>query len=456
MNGEKIEGIEPAKLTLNGANLQRIDIDVYRSTDPLIYTLGEICLIELIGNNTVTYSGEYGAAIGAECLLIDGDGSLAVNATGAHARGIAVSNSGGLYYQRGGTVTINSVYTGILCEDADFTFIGGKLTIQSGNGSWGLDRLDIADSTTFMCGNSEETSFEIESPFSVENIIEQLEAAANEGKINLSKIHYLQLTANYTVTFDTDGGSNAAQQTVHYGDKAVKPADPTKSGYTFDGWYKEAEHNSEYKFDVPVKKNITLYAKWNVNQYTITFDSNGGTAVDSITADYGTAITAPSDPTRTGYIFAGWDKQIPSTMPDRNVMITAQWTLCDHSGNTNKTTCEHETVCSVCGGTIAADPHAFSQQWSYNASEHWHECHVCGIQIDNAEHTFEWVTDKEATETEKGEKHEECSVCHATRNEHTEIPATGKDNILTRIYNWILKIIIKLIKLIIDFIYSIR
>ena len=456
MNGEKIEGIEPAKLTLNGANLQRIDIDVYRSTDPLIYTLGEICLIELIGNNTVTYSGEYGAAIGAEYLLIDGDGSLAVNANGAHARGIAVSNSGGLYYQRGGTVTVNSVHNGISCEDAIFKFTGGKLTIQSENGSWGLDRLDIADSTTFMCGNSEEISFEIESPFSVENIIEQLEAAANEGKINLSKIHYLQLTANYTVTFDTDGGSNAAQQTVHYGDKAVKPADPTKSGYTFDGWYTEAEHNSEYKFDVPVKKNITLYAKWNVNQYTITFDSNGGTAVDSITADYGTAITAPSDPTRTGYTFAGWDKQIPSTMPDRNVMITAQWTLCDHSGNTNKTTCEHETVCSVCGGTIAADPHAFSQQWSYNASEHWRECHVCGSQIDNAEHTFEWVTDKEATETEKGEKHEECSVCHATRNEHTEIPATGKDNILTRIYNWILKIIIKIIKLIIDFIYSIR
>ena len=455
ISGEKIEGLELPKLTLNGANLQHIDIDVYRSTDPLIYILGTFCQIELIGNNTVTYSGEYGAAIGAEFLLIDGDGSLAVNAAGAYAIGIAVSSLGGVYYQNGGTVTINTVHNGIKCEDAIFKFTGGKLTIQSGNGSWGLDRLDIADSTTFMCGNSEETSFEIESPFSAENVREQLEAAANEGKINLSKIHYLQLTANYTVTFDTDGGSNAAQQTVHYSDKAVKPANPTKSGYTFDGWYTEAEHNSEYKFDVPVKKNITLYAKWNVNQYTITFDSNGGTAVDPIVADYGTAITAPSDPTRTGYIFAGWDKQIPSTMPDRNVMITAQWTLCDHSGNTNKTTCEHETVCSVCGGTIAADPHAFSQQWSYNASEHWHECHVCGIQIDNAEHTFEWVTDKEATETEKGEKHEECSVCHATRNEHTEIPATGKDNILTRIYNWILKIIIKIIKLIINFIYSI-
>ena len=254
------------------------------------------------------------------------------------------------------------------------------------------------------------------------------------------------------LNFDLDGGEWAGGYTAptsYKSDASVMlptASDLSKQGYTFGGW----EQTSL------TSKTASYKAKWSVKKYTITFDSNGGTAVDPIVADYGTAITAPSNPTRTGYIFAGWDKQIPSTMPDRNVMITAQWTLCDHSGNTNKTTCEHETVCSVCGGTIAADPHAFSQQWSYNASEHWHECHVCGSQIDNAEHTFEWVTDKEATETEKGEKHEECSVCHATRNEHTEIPATGKDNILTRIYNWILKIIIKIIKLIIDFIYSIR
>lgn len=254
------------------------------------------------------------------------------------------------------------------------------------------------------------------------------------------------------LNFDLDGGEWAGGYTAptsYKSDASVMlptASDLSKQGYTFGGW----EQTSL------TSKTASYKAKWSVKKYTITFDSNGGTAVDPIVADYGTAITAPSNPTRTGYIFAGWDKQIPSTMPDRNVMITAQWTLCDHSGNTNKTTCEHETVCSVCGGTIAAEPHAFSQQWSYNASEHWHECHVCGSQIDNAEHTFEWITDKEATETEKGEKHEECSVCRATRNEHTEIPATGKDNILTRIYNWILKIIIKIIKLIIDFIYSIR
>ena len=253
----------------------------------------------------------------------------------------------------------------------------------------------------------------------------------------------------YTITFDSNGGTAVDPIVADYGTAITAPSDPTRTGYTFAGWDKQIPST------MPAE-DMTVTAKRDVKQYTIIFNSNGGTAVDPIAADYGTAITAPSNPTRTGYIFAGWDKQIPSTKPDRNVMITAQWTLCDHSGNTNKTTCEHETVCSVCGGTIAAEPHAFSQQWSYNASEHWHECHVCGSQIDNAEHTFEWITDKEATETEKGEKHEECSVCRATRNEHTEIPATGKDNILTRIYNWILKIIIKIIKLIIDFIYSIR
>ena len=254
------------------------------------------------------------------------------------------------------------------------------------------------------------------------------------------------------VIYDLDGGTWANGYTAPTSYKSNESlalptaSDILKQGHTFAGWEQVSLEN----------KTVSYKASWIANLYTITFDSNGGTVVEPIAADYGTAITAPSDPTRTGYTFAGWDKQIPLTMPAENVMITAQWTLCDHSGNTNKTTCEHETVCSVCGGTIAADPHAFSQQWSYNASEHWHECLVCGRQIDNAEHTFEWVTDKEATETEKGEKHEECSVCHATRNEHTEIPATGKDNILTRIYNWILKIIIKIIKLIIDFIYSIR
>ena len=74
-------------------------------------------------------------------------------------------------------------------------------------------------------------------------------------------------------------------------------------------------------------ENITIKAKWTVNQYTITFDTDGGSAIDPITQDYGTAVTAPADPTRTGYTFAGWTPAIPETMPAENMTIQAKWTV---------------------------------------------------------------------------------------------------------------------------------
>ena len=134
----------------------------------------------------------------------------------------------------------------------------------------------------------------------------------------------LTLTDGCTVTFDTDGGSAVESQTVVSGRKAVRPADPVRTGYTFAGWYLDGE---VYDFDTPVTTDLTLTAHWTANQYTITFDTAGGSAIAPITQDYGTAITAPADPTREGYTFAGWDKAIPATMPAENMTITAQWTV---------------------------------------------------------------------------------------------------------------------------------
>ena len=131
---------------------------------------------------------------------------------------------------------------------------------------------------------------------------------------------YTETADQYTITFDTDGGSAIAPITQDYGTAVTAPADPTRTGYTFAGWDKTIPTT------MPAE-NVTITARWTVNRYTITFDTNGGSKVNSITQDYGTAVTAPADPTRTGYTFAGWDETIPTTMPAENITITAWWTV---------------------------------------------------------------------------------------------------------------------------------
>ena len=123
---------------------------------------------------------------------------------------------------------------------------------------------------------------------------------------------------SYTLTFDTNGGSAIAPITQDYGTAITAPADPTKTGYTFAGW------TPAIPTTMPAE-NMTIKAKWTVNQYTLTFDTNGGSTIAPITQDYGTAITAPADPTKIGYTFAGWTPAIPTTMPAENLTVTAQW-----------------------------------------------------------------------------------------------------------------------------------
>lgn len=126
-------------------------------------------------------------------------------------------------------------------------------------------------------------------------------------------------TANsYTIAFDTNGGSAVAPITQDYGTAIIAPADPTREGYTFMGW------EPEIPATMPAG-DMTIKAQWEINRYTVTFDTDGGSAVASITQDYGTDITAPADPTREGYTFMGWDKEIPATMPAGDMTITAKW-----------------------------------------------------------------------------------------------------------------------------------
>ena len=140
----------------------------------------------------------------------------------------------------------------------------------------------------------------------------------------------VQWTApTYAVTLNTNGGTinNGNVTGYTYGVGATLPTDVTRTGYTFKGWY-----DNENLTGSPVTAiggaetgNKEYWAKWEINQYTITFDTNGGSEIAPITQDYGTEITAPADPTRKGYTFKGWDKEIPETMPAENLTITARW-----------------------------------------------------------------------------------------------------------------------------------
>ena len=140
----------------------------------------------------------------------------------------------------------------------------------------------------------------------------------------------VQWTApTYTVTLHANGGTiNSGNVTGYtYGVGATLPTDVTRTGYTFKGWY-----DNEGLTGDPVTAigntetgNKEYWAKWEINQYTITVKPENGKADITITQDYGTAITAPADPTREGYTFIGWDKEIPTTMPAENITLKARW-----------------------------------------------------------------------------------------------------------------------------------
>ncbi|MCQ2549263.1 MAG: InlB B-repeat-containing protein [Lachnospiraceae bacterium] len=149
-------------------------------------------------------------------------------------------------------------------------------------------------------------------------------------------------TDTYTVTFHANGhGTAPASQTVLDGYKAAKPADPTASGWTFGGWYKDSActETLKYDFNTPVKANLDLYAKWTQNgnpptppvpvTHTVSFNMNGhGTQVPYQTVADGNKATEPVAPTASGYTFGGWYTDTALTAAyDFNSAVTADLTL---------------------------------------------------------------------------------------------------------------------------------
>ena len=136
----------------------------------------------------------------------------------------------------------------------------------------------------------------------------------------------------YSISYELAGGSLAEgltnPETYTIESEAFTLNNPTRTGYTFMGWTGAdlPAAATEVTVSTGSTGNRTYTATWQINQYTFTFDSNGGTDVAPITLDYQAAVTAPEAPTRTGYDFAGWDKEIPAVMPNEDITFTAQWT----------------------------------------------------------------------------------------------------------------------------------
>ena len=125
---------------------------------------------------------------------------------------------------------------------------------------------------------------------------------------------------SYVIRVRLENGEQDIIINQNYGTPVTVPDDPTREGYTFIGW------NVPFPDKMPAKIT-TITAQWKINQYTITFDTAGGSEIAPITQDYGMSVTAPADPIREGYTFIGWDKATPSTMPAGNMTITAQWEI---------------------------------------------------------------------------------------------------------------------------------
>ena len=157
-------------------------------------------------------------------------------------------------------------------------------------------------------------------------------------------VEYRYVRIRYNIKFDSNGGTSVQTINSKYGANVTQPADPTKVGYTFVSW------DVEFPETMPLG-GLELTALWQINQYTINFklEDDAEEYYASIEQDYNTSVTSPLDPTKTGYLFAGWSQDVPETMPAQDLLLVATWTPIEYvvkfngNGNTNNITMNDAT-----------------------------------------------------------------------------------------------------------------
>ena len=329
---EKYNSVFP-NLKLNNANLTSVTLseDYVGRKSPLFITAD--------GNNTIGSLDGIGESFNTLCVL--GNGSLTLN-----------SNLWLFRYTQygGGSVTMTDGLTAY-----NLTIDSGSLTVTDDTQALTLHSFIYSfypsDGMRLFTGSSKQDAADTALPkfspeaqklheryLAGEALTQEEDKVLSEASDKkqkdmlalLSDKTYVRITDAWDVTYQPgeNGDGNAVTDIKLYNDSlTLRGALFTRTGYTQTGWATVDGGEKVYSLDDIYTKNeaLTLYPVWNTNKYTITFDTNGGSEIAPITQDYGTPITAPADPTREGYTFIGWDREIPTTMPAENITLKAKW-----------------------------------------------------------------------------------------------------------------------------------
>ena len=276
-------------------------------------------------------------------LSVLGDGSLALNSALTLSQytqygGGSVTMTDGLTAYNlsidSGSLTVTGDPQAITLRDQDISdlYMGDGVRLFTGSSAQDAAEADVPELSAEMQEVyqrylAEDNTLTYEEISALNNALrEQFNAIFRQ----LPDKTYVRIANAWDVTYQPgeNGEGDAVTDIKFYNDiLTLRGALFTRTGHTQVGWATVDGGEKVYDFEDVYTKNeaLTLYPVWNTNQYTITFDTNGGSEIAPITQDYGTNITAPADPTREGYTFIGWDKEIPTTMPAENITLKAKW-----------------------------------------------------------------------------------------------------------------------------------